>query len=127
MQANRRYLVGNFTNRGLAGFQVAMAIQALTKRLQAERRPLTDKEKLVLRLNEQYPLDVGVLSAFFLNYVTLKPGQVDRFRCPLALIDFLKVKDIQKLHLFALYSVHIKKDEVSKTLWSWNLIRAVSN
>ncbi|CAL8468083.1 g7622 [Coccomyxa elongata] len=54
---------------------VATAIQALTKRLQAERRPLTAKENLVLRLNEQYPLDVGVLSAFFLNYVTLKPGQ----------------------------------------------------
>ncbi|KAK9901534.1 hypothetical protein WJX75_001100 [Coccomyxa subellipsoidea] len=54
---------------------VATAIQAMTKRLLSERRPLTDKEKLVLRLNEQYPLDVGVLSAFFLNLVTLKPGQ----------------------------------------------------
>jgi mannose-6-phosphate isomerase class I len=39
-------------------------------------RTLTDKEKLVLRLNEQYPKDVGVLAAFFLNLVSLKPGQV---------------------------------------------------
>lgn len=57
---------------------MATAIQVMTKRLLSERRPLTDKEKLVLRLNEQYPLDVGVLSAFFLNLVTLKPGQVTR-------------------------------------------------
>lgn len=48
----------------------------MTKRLLSERRVLTEKEKLVLRLNEQYPLDVGILSAFFLNLVTLKPGQV---------------------------------------------------
>ena len=61
---------------------MATAIQALTKRLQAEQRPLTDKEKLVLRLNEQYPRDVGVLSAFFLNYVTLKPGQVEQISWP---------------------------------------------
>ncbi|EIE20706.1 mannose-6-phosphate isomerase [Coccomyxa subellipsoidea C-169] len=54
---------------------VATAIQVMTKRLLSERRVLTEKEKLVLRLNEQYPLDVGVLSAFFFNLVTLKPGQ----------------------------------------------------
>ncbi|CAM8941306.1 unnamed protein product [Rhodiola kirilowii] len=30
---------------------------------------------LVLRLEEQYPGDVGVISAFFLNYVRLKPGE----------------------------------------------------
>ena len=35
---------------------------------------LTAKEALVLRLNAQYPGDVGVLSAFFLNFVTLPAG-----------------------------------------------------
>jgi mannose-6-phosphate isomerase len=30
---------------------------------------LTPKETLLLRLDEQYPKDVGILSAYFLNYV----------------------------------------------------------
>ena len=37
---------------------------------------LSAKEKLVLRLNAQYPGDVGVLAAFFLNLVQLRPMQV---------------------------------------------------
>ena len=37
---------------------------------------LSEKKAVVLRLNEQYPGDVGVLSAFFLNLVRLRPGQV---------------------------------------------------
>ena len=36
---------------------------------------LTPKERLVLLLNEQYPGDVGVFAAWFLNYVTLERGQ----------------------------------------------------
>jgi mannose-6-phosphate isomerase len=38
-------------------------------------RSLTDKERLVLMLEQQYPGDVGVISAFFFNYVTLSPGE----------------------------------------------------
>lgn len=38
-------------------------------------RPLTDKEQLVLRLEKQYPADIGVIAAFFLNYVKLNPGE----------------------------------------------------
>lgn len=38
-------------------------------------RVLTPKEQLVLRLADQYPADVGVLSAFFFNYVCLAPGE----------------------------------------------------
>lgn len=54
------------------GDKVASAIQSLVTRLtqeQASGRTLSPKEALVLRLNEQYPNDVGVLSAFFLNLV----------------------------------------------------------
>eukprot|EP00959_Pyramimonas_sp_CCMP1952_P201933 4222802-Pyramimonas_sp.AAC.1 len=42
-------------------------------RLKAEKatRDLTPKENLVLRLNDEYPKDVGILSAYFLNYVRL--------------------------------------------------------
>ncbi|EER98332.1 hypothetical protein SORBI_3002G100900 [Sorghum bicolor] len=38
-------------------------------------RSLTTKEQLVLSLEKQYPGDVGVLAAFFLNFVKLNPGE----------------------------------------------------
>ncbi|CAI0472423.1 unnamed protein product [Linum tenue] len=49
----------------------------LKNRLQRESqgRELTEKENLVLQLEKQYPGDVGVIAALFLNYVKLKPGQ----------------------------------------------------
>lgn len=53
--------------------KVSGAISSLVQRLNQEAeggRQLTDKEQLVLRLNTQYPNDVGVLSAFFLNQVS---------------------------------------------------------
>lgn len=40
-----------------------------------QARELTDKEQLVLRLEKQYPADVGIISAFFFNYVKLNPGE----------------------------------------------------
>jgi hypothetical protein len=52
--------------------KVAEAIATLVARLQQEQaggRALSAKESLVLRLDTQYPKDVGVLSAFFLNLV----------------------------------------------------------
>ncbi|CAL5220012.1 g1957 [Coccomyxa viridis] len=59
--------------------KVATAIKAMESRLKAIQksgeRPLTDKEELALRLNKQYPQDVGILSAFFLNLVKLQAGQ----------------------------------------------------
>lgn len=62
--------------------QVAAAITAMEGRLKAVKksgeRPLTYKEELALRLNKQYPRDVGVLSAFFLNLVKLQAGQVNQ-------------------------------------------------
>ena len=62
------------------------AVTALEARLKAIQkggaRPLTDKEALVLRLNAQYPQDVGVLSAFFLNLVKLHAGQVRAYPNP---------------------------------------------
>lgn len=52
--------------------KVSGAISSLVQRLSQESeggRKLSEKEQLVLRLNTQYPNDVGVLSAFFLNQV----------------------------------------------------------
>ncbi len=58
--------------------QVAKQVAALAARLKREKadgRALTLKEALVLRLDAQYPADVGVLSAYFLNLVVLEPNQ----------------------------------------------------
>lgn len=56
---------------------VGDALSKIISRLIDERqeRLLTPKELLVLRLADQYPDDVGVLSVFFLNYVSLAPGE----------------------------------------------------
>ncbi len=52
---------------------VGKMIDRLAK--EGRERPLTKKELLALRLNEQYPSDIGVLSSFLLNYVCLDNGQ----------------------------------------------------
>ena len=55
---------------------VAAQVDALAARLSAAAaESLTRVDALALRLNSQYPQDVGVLCAYVLNYVTLKPGQ----------------------------------------------------
>lgn len=52
-------------------------VNKMKNRLQIESqvRQLTEKEQLVLRLEEQYAADIGVISAFFLNYVKLNPNE----------------------------------------------------
>lgn len=42
---------------------------------ETNHRELSEKEKLVLELEKQYPGDIGVISAFFFNYVKLNPGE----------------------------------------------------
>ncbi|OIT38308.1 PREDICTED: mannose-6-phosphate isomerase 1-like [Nicotiana attenuata] len=56
---------------------IAEVIAKLISRLHIkyQARQLTEKEQVVLRLEKQYPADVGVLAAFLLNYVKLKPGE----------------------------------------------------
>jgi mannose-6-phosphate isomerase len=54
---------------------VNRSVGALVKRLEGSSRDLSKKEKLVLRLNKDYPLDIGILSVFFLNHVELHPGE----------------------------------------------------
>ncbi|XP_061359250.1 mannose-6-phosphate isomerase 1-like [Gastrolobium bilobum] len=57
--------------------RVTGVVERLRTRLHKERhvRQLTDKEQLVLRLEKQYPGDVGVIASFFLNHVKLTPGE----------------------------------------------------
>ncbi|KAL3007798.1 hypothetical protein AAZX31_08G355200 [Glycine max] len=57
--------------------RVTDAVNRLKSRLlkESEVRQLTDKEQLVLQLEKQYPADVGVIAAFFLNHVKLNPGE----------------------------------------------------
>ncbi|CAI0451389.1 unnamed protein product [Linum tenue] len=57
-----------------------MTTEAVSKlkirlQMQSQVRRLTDKENLVLKLEKQYPGDIGVISAFFLNHVKLNPGE----------------------------------------------------
>ncbi|CDY34738.1 BnaA01g32870D [Brassica napus] len=43
--------------------------------MESQERHLTEKERLVLKLEKQYPNDIGVISAFFFNYIKLNPGE----------------------------------------------------
>lgn len=58
---------------------VAAAAGRLVARLSRQRdegsSPLSPTEQLVLTLNRQYPDDVGIFAAFFLNVISLQPGQ----------------------------------------------------
>ncbi|AQK49188.1 Mannose-6-phosphate isomerase [Zea mays] len=74
----RSYLKSAFTKLMTACDEaVSEAITNLKSRLKSESkaRSLTKKEQLVLSLEKQYPGDVGVLAAFFLNFVKLNPGE----------------------------------------------------
>ncbi|KAL8200484.1 hypothetical protein R6Q57_011823 [Mikania cordata] len=55
---------------------ISNALSRLINRLnrESETRQLTSKEQLVLKLEKQYPNDVGVLAALLLNHVKLEPG-----------------------------------------------------
>ncbi|KAJ0989150.1 hypothetical protein J5N97_007506 [Dioscorea zingiberensis] len=56
---------------------ISEQVLKLKHRLNAENkvRMLTEKEQLAVQLEKQYPSDIGVISAFFLNYVKLIPGE----------------------------------------------------
>ena len=55
---------------------VAEQVRRLVARIaDKEEGARTRLEALVLRLHSQYPFDVGILCAFFLNVVTLSPGE----------------------------------------------------
>ncbi|KAH7316268.1 hypothetical protein KP509_21G086000 [Ceratopteris richardii] len=41
----------------------------------SKKDQMTAKEQLVIRLADQYPGDIGVLSSLFLNYISLNPGE----------------------------------------------------
>merc|ERR1711934_1150325 len=47
----------------------------LVERLKGQSSGLTTKENLILRLNDQYPRDVGIFAAYFFNYIKLEAGQ----------------------------------------------------
>ena len=57
--------------------RIKSCVEKMITRLENEalvRKP-NDKENLVLRLQKQYPFDVGLLAVWFLNYIRLSPGQ----------------------------------------------------
>ncbi|XP_073296360.1 mannose-6-phosphate isomerase 2-like [Primulina huaijiensis] len=60
-------------NKAVISDVISKLISRLTRK--REVTELTDKEQLVLKLENQYPGDIGVLAAFLLNYVKLNPGE----------------------------------------------------
>ena len=56
--------------------KVEAAVVSLVNRLDEKSSDERTKvEQMVLRLHEQYPFDVGIFCAFFLNIITLQPNQ----------------------------------------------------
>ena len=60
--------------------EVAKHVRALVKRLKEEEEGKggngdDERDRLALRLNGQYPDDVGVMCAYLLNYIKLQPGE----------------------------------------------------
>ncbi|KAJ9561932.1 hypothetical protein OSB04_007092 [Centaurea solstitialis] len=56
---------------------VSVAVSKLINRLNKETktRQLTSKEELALKLEKQYPDDIGVIASFLFNHVRLNPGE----------------------------------------------------
>ncbi|CAH1451649.1 unnamed protein product [Lactuca virosa] len=56
---------------------ISTSLSRLISRLNREKetRELSSKEELVLKLEKQYPNDVGVLAALLLNHLILNPGE----------------------------------------------------
>lgn len=54
---------------------VIEAINSFVSRLTSINRPTTRLEELCLRLNSQYPDEVGCFCVFLFNYITLAPGE----------------------------------------------------
>ena len=50
-------------------------LDILVKRYQSQATQDNDMAQLVLKLNEQFPGDIGIFCPFVLNYVRLDPGQ----------------------------------------------------
>lgn len=55
--------------------QVGALVARLSQAQAADASSIAPTDALAVRLNQQYPRDVGVLCAYVLNYITLKPGQ----------------------------------------------------
>ncbi|KAF9261737.1 mannos-6-phosphate isomerase [Marasmius fiardii PR-910] len=53
--------------------EIAKAVRKLVQRYHTDEGAI--EKALVLRLNEQFPDDIGVLCVFLLNHVTLQPGE----------------------------------------------------
>jgi len=53
---------------------VSAMVEEMCERI-SQKDSTDDIEKLILRLNKQYPLDVGCFAPLFLNYLVLQPGE----------------------------------------------------
>ncbi|KAH9457614.1 hypothetical protein MJO28_004705 [Puccinia striiformis f. sp. tritici] len=75
-QAVLKELFGKLMNASTES--VTEQVQKLIKRIESgggRDKPFGSDEELLLRLNDQFPDDVGIFCAFVLNVVQLEPGQ----------------------------------------------------
>ncbi|CAG8457354.1 4910_t:CDS:2 [Scutellospora calospora] len=54
---------------------VTTCVKSLISRLQPNDNPIGSTQELLVRLNEQFPGDIGIFCVLMLNYVKLEPGQ----------------------------------------------------
>ena len=54
---------------------VKESLSALVHRLNKNEDSSVDVKELLLRLNSQFPGDVGCFCIYFMNHIVLKPGQ----------------------------------------------------
>lgn len=54
---------------------VKESLSALVDRLSKSEHSSTDLKNLIVRLNSQFPGDVGCFCIYFMNHIILKPGQ----------------------------------------------------
>jgi mannose-6-phosphate isomerase class I len=54
--------------------KISQIIFKLVERIEKSRE-ISPESKLIVRLQQQFPGDVGILSVYFLNYIKLQPGE----------------------------------------------------
>jgi mannose-6-phosphate isomerase len=54
--------------------KISSTIEEIVKKLEAKTEKIL-RDEILLRLNKEFPLDMGILFTFFLEYVILKPGE----------------------------------------------------
>lgn len=53
---------------------ISLAINEIIKKIESKKERIL-RDEILLRLNQEFPRDMGILFTFFLEYIVLKPGE----------------------------------------------------